>query len=628
MEFFKSKKVVIYTILVWIIVILTISYWKYVNFLFNGFDLAIYNQALFNTVNGNPMNVSIHPHNYFGDHFEPILFLLTPVYYFFSHPLTLIVIQTLVIGFTAYAIYLIAKLKLSHHWSALLAIGWLLNPFTNATALFEFHALVFGFCALVWAVYYYLQNKYWPWLLFIILALISREDISLSVVAFGLVAIIDKKSLRWYLPTILGGLIWYYGAMKIITYFSPDNQYKFLYYYQWLGSSLSEIFLNIIKKPWLILLKLIHPENILLLLTLLMPTLFVAVRKPKWLLIALPSFLAYTLTGSNNVSVVFISHYGFALLPGLFIASIDSVAVITDRVKKSLLTNNLLYLLIVVAILYSSITLGLGKTFYDLYTENVITSTPAKFLNVDKSKSVVSSFGLLANYSNRQSVFSLHYLLTGHKQLSNQVFNTPITDHVVLDRGDMIHFSAFSPNTEFWAKWWPSIPLNLRTRLNQYSLTSLTDYALFTKEKNNNPFLVEEIKGDGQFATTSEPTLVAVNVLPNNNITPKNFSLYSLTIHCSQPSTNNKIITVVETDNQGKKKIGYYPYLWGLWRANECEENTTYKQLLALPTTTNTKKIEFNLVNANLQTKINGAGVLTFSISDEQIISSYSIDKT
>ena len=133
MEFLKSKKFVLSIIILWTVIILFISYWKYTNYLFNGFDLAIYNQAMFNTINGKLMGLSIHPHNYFGDHFEPILFLLTPLYVFFAHPLTLIIAQTLAIALSAWAVYLIAKLKLSHNWSFLLTLAWLLNPFVNAS---------------------------------------------------------------------------------------------------------------------------------------------------------------------------------------------------------------------------------------------------------------------------------------------------------------------------------------------------------------------------------------------------------------------------------------------------------------------------------------------------------------
>lgn len=627
MEFFKSKKVVLFAIIVWVVIIMTISYWKYVNLLFNGFDLAIYNQAMFNTVSGHPMNVSIHPHNYFGDHFEPILFLITPLYYLFSHPLTLIVIQTLVIGLTAYAIYLISNLKLSHNWSVLLSLAWLFNPFINSGALFEFHALILGYCALVWSVYFYLTNKYWAWLLLILLTLLSREDLSLCVIAFGLIGLVDKRSPRWFLPPLIGGLLWYLGAMKMISFFAPDNHYKFLYYYKWLGSSLSEIFFNVFKKPWLVVVKLFQFENLLLVLTLLMPTLFVAVKKPKWFLLALPPFLAYSLTGSNNISVVFVSHYGFALVPGFILASIDSIANLTNTTRKSWLTNNLLFILVVVAVVYSATTLGLGKTIYDIFNERVVDQTKTQFTMLAPEKSIVSAFGSLANYSNRENIFSLHYLLTGHKQLSTEPFKIPLTDYIVLDRADMVHFSAFSPNTEFWKKWWPSMPVNLRDRLKNYSLISLTDQAIFSAEKTNGPLLVEKNETPEQTVSSSEPVLTLVSELPANNLTQSDYTLYLLTIHCSQASTNNKIIEITQIDAKNKVKTLHYPYLWGLWRANECEKNTSYKQLIAVPKATNLKMVKFDLINVNLQTKINGAGVLTFSINDPRVFSSYLIDK-
>ena len=64
-----------------------------------GFDLALFDQVFWNTVNGRPFESSIsladpRLHSYLGDHFSPVYGLLSPIYAAYPHPETLIVIQS------------------------------------------------------------------------------------------------------------------------------------------------------------------------------------------------------------------------------------------------------------------------------------------------------------------------------------------------------------------------------------------------------------------------------------------------------------------------------------------------------------------------------------------------------
>ena len=76
----NAGKLLLGSIILYTLFFSAISIWKYDNFLYNGLDLAIFNQVFFNTTNGNLFGLTIHPHSYLGDHFAPLILLLAPLY--------------------------------------------------------------------------------------------------------------------------------------------------------------------------------------------------------------------------------------------------------------------------------------------------------------------------------------------------------------------------------------------------------------------------------------------------------------------------------------------------------------------------------------------------------------------
>jgi len=83
-------KIVALGIIIYIALFGFLSLWKYFNFHYNALDLAIINQAFYNSTLGNFFASSIHPPTYLGDHFTPILFLLLPFYFLWPRPETLL----------------------------------------------------------------------------------------------------------------------------------------------------------------------------------------------------------------------------------------------------------------------------------------------------------------------------------------------------------------------------------------------------------------------------------------------------------------------------------------------------------------------------------------------------------
>jgi len=244
---------------------------KYNSFGYDAIDLGIYNQVMYNSTHGDLFGLSIHPHSYLGDHFELFLLALLPFYFLLKSPLTLLALQVVVVLLSAVPLYYIARRLLTPCWSLAIACAFLFNPFILNAIFFEFHILPFAIFFLLAAFYFYQNKKFIPFVISIIVALTIREDVALVTLLFGLLAMIDKRKLRWVLFPVIASGAWFVAALQLTGYFSGYQSYKFLSFYSWLGGTSVEIITNFFTKPWLVLQRFFTINNLLLAIGLFSP---------------------------------------------------------------------------------------------------------------------------------------------------------------------------------------------------------------------------------------------------------------------------------------------------------------------------------------------------------------------
>src|SRR6478736_1979436 len=68
------------------------SYARWANFEYLTFDLAYYVQSLWQLIHGS-FYASVENVPLLGNHVEPIIFLITPIFLFFRHPLIFVIVQ-------------------------------------------------------------------------------------------------------------------------------------------------------------------------------------------------------------------------------------------------------------------------------------------------------------------------------------------------------------------------------------------------------------------------------------------------------------------------------------------------------------------------------------------------------
>lgn len=191
---------------------------RHAAFLTHAFDLGIQTQTFFTLLSqGTPLTTlyGASAVNQFGDHFSPIYYLVAPLFAVTGDARSLLVVQSLFLGLGALPVYLLVHTKSRSVVLALaLASSYLLFPALHAVNTFDFHEIALVVPLLLFSLYFLEVERWGLFLIFLGLALLSKEEVALSGAAIGLYLLQGKRRYR------LGGLV----TLVSLVYFVLVNQ--------------------------------------------------------------------------------------------------------------------------------------------------------------------------------------------------------------------------------------------------------------------------------------------------------------------------------------------------------------------------------------------------------------------
>jgi len=332
---------------------------RYYGLYYGAFDLGIYMQSLWTTLHGDGFfYTSLWEGSRLAHHFEPILFFILPLYALLPRAETLLVLQSLLLALGALPIYWIARDELGKKAGVTFAGLYLLYPALHGINQDEFHSSALAIPFLLFCFYMF-KNKRYPWgMVFAVLAMMCKENVTLVVIFMGLYWLWEERSKvkiclrerifpkeqRIIFPAclILIGIVWLCLAiLVVIPHFNPEGAHPLLQNYK-------TPFQNLIVDPNL---------KIFYLFCLFMPLLFTPLLHPPTLLIALPIFAQNLFIDNLGMYHIWTQHPSL-LIPGLFIASIYGIKrlpaiknrFIRDFYLKRLLPGKLFHLMIAISL--------------------------------------------------------------------------------------------------------------------------------------------------------------------------------------------------------------------------------------------------------------------------------------
>ncbi len=298
---------------------------RYDHFNAGVYDLGVQDQVVWNTAHGRWYASSVEVQNYMGDHFKPLVAVLAPLYWVTPSVYWLLAFQSVILALGAVPVYQLAVRRLGAPALGLLfALLYQLYPSVGYINRFDFHWEAATIPLLLAAINDTDARRWRRASLWLALALLSKEDIGLTVAAFGLWLAWRRQARGYGLAWAAGGIGFSLLAMFVIipaVRAAPSDSFT---RYLWLGSTPPEMLRNLLLRPDLVLPRLLGVDAVRFVVSLAAPLLFLPLGHTI-LLVALPA-VVYNLLSAEMAQRVVYFHYVAPIVPFVLAAALLTCA--------------------------------------------------------------------------------------------------------------------------------------------------------------------------------------------------------------------------------------------------------------------------------------------------------------
>jgi uncharacterized membrane protein len=302
----------------------------------SAFDLGINVNWCFNALHGRPFRCTVlfgpDGGNFLAGHAIFAMFLWLPFYAIHPGPEMFLIYQSVMCGIAAIPLYLLAKQLLPRAGAVVVALAYLLFAPLHGPNFYDFHelpvALPFHFL-----LYLAVAKERYRWVPLLTIVLYAhREDVSVGLTILGIflmlsgvrpkvgaaLALISPLvfvAIKFVLMPAMGSW-WFAGIYKDLQPAGSDGY----------GPVVQTILIN----PAYALSTLLREEKLVYFLHLFAPLVFLPLRKPALVLLALPGFFFTLMTTGYPPTVSIAFQYTTHWIPYLFLATVLSLRVIRD----------------------------------------------------------------------------------------------------------------------------------------------------------------------------------------------------------------------------------------------------------------------------------------------------------
>ncbi|MDI2129349.1 DUF2079 domain-containing protein [Yinghuangia seranimata] len=306
----------------------------------HAYDLGLFEQVVRNYAHFRaPVSDIREPgFNVLGEHFHPILATLAPFYRLVPSPQTLLVAQALLIALSVVPVTRIGRRVFGPLGGAAFGAAYALSWGLQSAVAFEFHEVCFAVPMLAFGLERFLKAEYRAGVLWLLPLVLVKEDLALTLLAAGCWLAL-RRQWRWAAVAVGAGAVAF--ALVVFVVLPSVNAHGTYPFWSSLdggpahvGNTASDTTAGDVPLGRLVLdlpHNLLFPrEKWMTLLTLLLPTGFLALRSPL-LALVVPTLL-WRFTSSNQYYWGIAFHYSAVLMPIVFAAFAD--AVVTLRASR------------------------------------------------------------------------------------------------------------------------------------------------------------------------------------------------------------------------------------------------------------------------------------------------------
>ncbi|MBM3283901.1 DUF2079 domain-containing protein [Candidatus Gottesmanbacteria bacterium] len=386
-------------------------------FLTFGLDLGYFDETIWKISRGKFPYSGVGCIWLLEDHFQPILYLLAPLYWIWDDVRILLLFQSFVMVFAAFPLYLLSK-KITRHtfFSLSIVFSYLFFIGTQFAILNEFHQVTLA-PFLISLIFYALSiKKNSLFILGVIGLLVTKEDLSLLVAAIGIGLIFKKGARKTGVITLALGIVSFF---LLIYWIMPSISIKGVYSHMDFGEAGAtpvDILLKIIVNPSFFFRTMVIPQ---IKLETLFRSLFnfgflpIFSPFPYFIPLAEDFVSRFIYSGPQVTKWGLVNHHAATSAILLAITSIYGAR----RIEKIFLQNSKGFLVISLILIITTITQDIlfkapvnsifKKAFY--FEEEWVKNNKEVLAYVPETAAVAAQNNLLPHLTHRDSIYRVPY---------------------------------------------------------------------------------------------------------------------------------------------------------------------------------------------------------------------------
>lgn len=456
-----------------------LSYFRYrALFSYEWEDEAEVHQLIYNTSKGNFLlgqTTQRETCRYgLNDHVEPIYLLFSVIYKIVPNITTLYFLRALFIAASIIPLYLIFAYKLGNKNLAVLFGGlFLLFSPLNYMHLTSLKMIQYFVPIGLLNYYYFSVKRYKDFIFCLFAALFIHETVVFFGIAFAILALIEKRNVKWVIAPIVICGIYGFVAFKIILPLITMPGYSSFVQGGGGANNLNELLIYTITHPTEILKNIHDKSRIDYLIQIFKPTLFLAILAPTTLILAVSQFLQLLLAVEPITNAK--GHWLTMIVPFVYLSSIFGLIKIYNYFKTDLQSSKLskiLQYLLILIFTVSIISSNMGNNILGQQAGDFIHD--ARFINVD-------------------NIFDKEYYMVDKNDLTAwKLINMVPKDSTVTATGDLlVPLSHRSNLKEFGRNYVNYLDSDFMLLNTQIMYNGSGHYALLSQDQKRNAELID-----------------------------------------------------------------------------------------------------------------------------------------
>lgn len=394
--------------LVWALLMGLMSTMRYKCFRSPCFDFGIFSQMFYYMKErGMPYTTCERDRllSHFSVHMSPVFYVLLPIYMLLPSPVTILILQVVIVISGVIPLYLLCKVKnLSNYITIMLCVVYCTFPATIGGFFYDFHENKFLLPLILW-LFYFIEKKDKIWIaVCAILTLLVKEDAAIYVATIGLYLFFARKEKKKGAVLFITSTLYFILMVFLLNRFGEGamtNRYDNFMSTE--NEGLVGMLINVMKNPAYALSQIFVVEKVEFMLWMFLPFMFLPLRQKKYseFLLLIP-FLVVNLMSNYEYQHSIYFQYTYGVTAIFFYMSIRYLEGRESASKK----YTVVYMALASILLCVS-AISPKATYIGEYIENGDEYAEMERIleKIPKEASVEASTCLVATLSSRDKVY-------------------------------------------------------------------------------------------------------------------------------------------------------------------------------------------------------------------------------